>query len=260
MPKRAITYETNSPRKKVSKQQSPEKPNLHTIISNIKDRKNHLSTLKLVKKYAQNDNRINEYSLQTLLLRFLREIKHAFESLNENENNIVKNENVILINNIRLICQTMQELSIDKTMILSNKDRFFKILASDEYLNYIIKKRMPSGIEIELSAMVIMDIAYNKLINIQNKYHLIDIFNDLDSYTNSPSTKMSSKSIIKQSAGYNDDNSKYYKFTTKVINNVSKNIYKVRGEPQQYVKDKHKYYILKEYRNMVNKSKKSKKY
>ena len=258
MPKRAITYETNSPQKKVSKQQSSEKPNIHTIISNIKDRKNHLSTLKLIKKYAQNDNRINEYSLQTLLLRFLREIKHAFESLNENENNIVKNENVILINNIRLICQTMQELSIDKTMILSNKDRFFKILASDEYLNYIIKKRVSYGIEIELSAMVIMNIAYNKLMDIQKKYHLIDIFDDLDESTNSPFTQMSSKSIIKQSAGYNNDNSKYYKFTTKIINNVSKNIYKVRGKPQQYVKDKHKYYILKEYRNMI-KTKKSKK-
>jgi len=96
------------------------------------------------------------------------------------------------------------------------------------------------------------------LMDIQKKYHLIDIFDDLDESTNSPFTQMSSKSIIKQSAGYNNDNSKYYKFTTKIINNVSKNIYKVRGKPQQYVKDKHKYYILKEYRNMI-KTKKSKK-
>jgi len=266
MPKRARTHETNSPRKKESDQQSPVKPNIHTIISNIKERKSHLSTLKLIKKYVQYDNSINEYSLQTLLLRFLREIKYAYENIDEKESNIVENENIILINNIRLITQTMQEMSIDKTMMLSNKDRFFNILASSEYLNYIMKKSKSPGIEIEFSAMVIMNIAYDKLVNIQNKHRLVDIFNDLDSSTNSPSagakmsSKSSSKSSIRQSAGYNDMKAKYYKFTTKIINKVSKNIYKVEGKSRQYVKDNHIYYTLKEYRNMVvDKSKKGKK-
>lgn len=248
MPKRERTDETNS----------PVKPNIHAIISNIKERKNHVSTLKLIKKYVQYDNKINEYTLQTLLLRFLREIKNAYENIDEKEKNIVHNENIVLINNIRLIAQTMQEMSIDKTMMLSNKDRFFKILASDEYLNYIAKKRKSSGVEIEFSAMVIMNIAYTKLVNIQKKYNLIDIFDDLDTGTNSPSaTKMPSLSNTQQSAGYKFNKTKYYKFTTKIINDVSKNIYKVEGKSRQYVKDNHRYYTLKEYRNMIiDKSKK----
>ena len=267
MAKRKASYELNSLYKKISDQQSPAKiyPNLHSIVNDIKREKNHSSILKKIKQYVQTYNQINEYSLQTLLLRFLRELKSAFESIPKYDSDVVTDENVIFINNLRLITQTMQEMSIDKTMMITDKHKFFKILNSDEYSNYVFKNRTSYGTVIEFSAMKIMEIADSKLIDIQNQHNLDDIYMELYKISKSPlktpivNSKSSSKSPNRQqsqrsqqSAGYKNEKMKYYKYKTKVINSTSKNIYKRKGESKQYVKDNHKFYTIADYRNMVS--------
>lgn len=264
MAKRKASCDMNSMYKKFSDQQSPTKiyPNLHSIINDIKRERNHSSILRKIKQYVQTDNRINEYSLQTLLLRFLRELKSAFENISKYDGDVVKDENVIFINNIRLITQMMQEMSVDKTMMITDKHKFFKILNSDEYSNYIFKNRTSYGTVIEFSAMKIMEIADSKLIEIQNQHHLDDIYFELNK-TKSPlktpifHSKSSSKSQhsqrSEQSAGYKNKKLKYYKYSTKIINNKTKNIYKLKGESKQYVKYKNTFYTIADYRNMAKK-------
>jgi len=183
MAKRKRSLELSSPQQntRVYRKQKVKDNRLHDIIYHIKMNTNKKQILKLIRNYVQYDNEINTNQLHVLLLRFLREIKSSYENAIKkdtiNENTI----DVIFINNIRQITQTMQELSIDHTVVITKTSKIYNILANDEYKNYIQKTKTQNGFEIEFSAMIVMTIATKKLIEIGNKHSIDDIFDMVSS-------------------------------------------------------------------------------
>lgn len=162
---------------------------LQKIIDDLKYNKRKNGIIKLIREYVQNDNRIEIKPLQILTLRFLRELKYSLD-------NVMKNpQHITMINNIRLITQTMQELGIDKTMIITKHDgTIFNVLMKDEYNTYIMKNRTNNGIEIEFSAFIITLIANKKMLEIQSNFGY-DIFEE-----SSPSSSKSSKNSSSKSS------------------------------------------------------------
>jgi len=273
MPKRSL--ETSSPDRTQNRTQNNngnkrerylEKTysDLRDIVSNIKNNSNDIQILHLIKQFVQNDNKNDHFSLVTLLLRFLLEIKNAYERVKNKHISDIKNDkDVILINKIRMISQLMQESTIDQTLIIKENNRHFSKLNNIEYNDYIDKEKTSSGIEIEFSAMKIMEIAYNKLIDIQTKYGIDDIFDELEIKTqhsslnrslnkNSPRTTSLS---IQQFAGNKANKPKYYK--TKMINNVSKRIFKIQGDSKQYIKKNHHFITITEYKTSLKEKRKN---
>ena len=203
MVKRKRSLELSSPQQntRVYRKQKVKDNRLHDIIYHIKMNTNKKQILKLIRNYVQYDNEINTNQLHVLLLRFLREIKSSYENAIKydiiNENTI----DLIFINNIRQITQTMQELSIDHTVVITKTSKIYNILASDEYKNYIQKTKTQSGFEIEFSAMIIMTIATKKLIEIGNKHNIDDIFDMVSSPMKSASNyAISLKSAMKSAS------------------------------------------------------------
>jgi uncharacterized protein YbcV (DUF1398 family) len=236
---------------------------LRTIVSNIKTNSNNIEILYLIKQFVQNDNENDDFLLITLLLRFLLEIKNAYERIKNKQISDIKNDkDLILINKIRMISQLMQEGTIDQTLIIKQNNRHFSKLNDIEYNDYIMKNKTSYGVEIEFSAMKIMEIAYNKLMDIQTKYGIGDIFDELEIKTqhsslnrslnkNSPQTTSLS---IQQFAGNKANKPKYYK--TKMINNVSKRIFKIQGDSKQYIKKNHHFITITEYKTSLKEKRK----
>ena len=231
---------------------------LRFIITQIKINSNNIQILQHIKNFVQNDNENDDFFLITLLLRFLLEIKNAYERIKNKHISDIKNDtDVILINKIRMISQLMQEGTIDKTLIIKENNRHFSKLNDKEYNNYIMKDKTLSGIAIEFSAMKIMEIAYNKLMDIQEKYGIEDIFDELESKTQHSSLNKSldkssprnTNLTIQQLAGNKENKPKYYK--TKIINNVSKRIFKIQGDSKQYVKKNHHFISITEYKKSL---------
>ena len=186
---------------RVYRKQKVKDNRLQIIIDYIKMNKNKKRILNHIKKYTQKDNEIDINQLHILLLRFLREMKSSFENvLRHDAINDRAIEDLIFINNIRQLTQTMQELSIDQTVIIRKNHTIYNILIKDEYENYIKKKKTYSGFEIEFSAMIIMTIATQKLIDIENLYKIDDIFDMLD--TVSSPAKSASRSPMKSVSKY----------------------------------------------------------
>lgn len=199
MAKRKRSLELSSPQQntRVYRKQKVKDNRLHDIIYHIKMNTNKKQILELIRNYVQYDNEINTNQLHVLLLRFLREIKSSYENAIQkdtiNENTI----DVIFINNIRQITQTMQELSIDHTVVITKTSKIFNILANDEYKNYIQKTKTQNGFEIEFSAMIVMTIATKKLIEIGNKHNIDNIFDMVSS-----PMKSASRSRAKSASNY----------------------------------------------------------
>jgi len=268
MPKRSL--ETSSPEKTLNRalDRTPNNKrrrklekiysDLRFIISNIKMNSNNIQILYHIKQFVQNDNENDDFFLITLLLRFLLEIKNAYERIKNKHISDIKNDtDVILINKIRMISQLMQEGTIDQTLIIKENNRHFSKLNDKEYNDYIVKKISSSGVEIEFSAMKIMEIAYNKLMDIQEKYGIEDIFDELERKTQHSSLNKSldkssprnTNLTIQQLAGNKENKPKYYK--TKMINNVSKRIFKIKGDSKQYIKKNHHFITITEYKNSL---------
>jgi hypothetical protein len=174
---------------------------LQNIIDGIKRFKSKEKIIKDIRQYVQHYSITKKEQLHTLLLRFLRELKWSFEKIivsNTINQNIVKNPNVIFINNIRKITQTMQELSIDMTEVIDSSDNIYKILINDEYNNFISKSKTNNGYQIEFSAMIIMTIAEDKLNYIGKQNKINDILDLLESPTrSSPKTASPARSSPK---------------------------------------------------------------
>ena len=250
----------NKKRRKLDKIYS----DLRVIISNIKNNSNDIQILHLIKQFVQNDNENDDFLLVTLLLRFLLEIKNAYERIKTKHISDIKNDRyVILINKIRMISQLMQESTIDQTLIIKQNNRHFSKLNDKEYNDYIVKDKTTSGIEIEFSAMKIMEIAYNKLMDIQEKYGIEDIFDELEIRIrhSSLSRSLNKKSpgttslSIQQFAGKKANKPKYFK--TKIINNVSKRIFKIKGDSKQYIKVKNNFITVTEYKTSLKAKRKT---
>ena len=195
--KRSVELSNTRQNRNVNRKQVVKDNRLQIIIDYIKMNRNNNRILSLIKKYTQNDSKLDISQLHVLLLRFLREIKSSFENvLRHDAINDHSIEYLIFINNIRQLTQTMQELSIDETVVIKQNHTIYKILIKDEYKNYIKKKKTPYGFEIEFSAMIIMTIATQKLIDIGNLHKIDDIFDMLDQHTVS-SRESASRSPMK---------------------------------------------------------------
>jgi len=201
--KQSVELSNTRQNRNVNRKQVVKDNRLQIIIDYIKMNGNKNRILSLIKKYTQNDSKLDINQLHVLLLRFLREIKSSFENVLRHD--VINDRSIqylIFINNIRQLAQTMQELSIDETVIIKQNHTIYKILIKDEYKNYIKKKKTHSGFEIEFSAMIIMTIATQKLIDIGNLHKIDDIFDMLDQQTVSSRESTSSKSHVKSVSKY----------------------------------------------------------
>ena len=97
--KRSVELSSTQQKTHIYRKQKVKDNRLQDIIEHIKMNKNKKQILKLIRTYVQDDNQINTHQLHVLLLRFLREIKFAYENAMKYEIIDENTIDVIFINN-----------------------------------------------------------------------------------------------------------------------------------------------------------------